>query len=493
MRPTTYTDDLVNLAAKLTHQGYTVHSLDAARKYPTGDSQWQQQRSTDLNTVAGNLLTGRHDGLGINTHNLLVVDSDDHAAILQWQTEHREKGFAVSGHPVDTPRGRHYYFRCRPGAEWANGTKLWGAAIDVRGLGGQVVAPGTIRPDGGRYVGTLPDWSDLPWAPPPPDRLTHRGTVTGRQVPIPDDVVDIRRGLPHDGGTKYLCPVPSHGDRHGSLSIRWLDADDFHPHAHWSVKCFAGCATWDVLHALNLTHWCPTCADDPQENGDIVASTLGTLTCKRQRIQNVDTGEWYGRACDRKACQDCGTHKAMRLGLSLQEHLGEYAYIAAPGEWDDTWLREHERLRKRAQRAGRQAHVYAVVEGYLVSDVPLHHGQRRRLLHKWLQRILNAYRQGKSRLRKSRLLGTVRAVVPRNPNGLSQVLSKGQLGTDSRWAVVTAGFTAMQRVGRHVPAAATWAELQEQLRLQQAERDAEAHLEGSWRILGYGRRNNAKL
>ena len=52
---------------------------------------------------------------------------------------------------VKTMKGYHYYFRCPDATLIKNRTKLFGAAVDVRGDGGYIVAPPSIHPDGGVY------------------------------------------------------------------------------------------------------------------------------------------------------------------------------------------------------------------------------------------------------------------------------------------------------------------------------------------------------
>jgi hypothetical protein len=52
---------------------------------------------------------------------------------------------------VKTPRGLHFYFRMRPGVDIRNSAGLLGEGIDVRGNGGYVIFPGSVRADGRIY------------------------------------------------------------------------------------------------------------------------------------------------------------------------------------------------------------------------------------------------------------------------------------------------------------------------------------------------------
>ncbi len=87
---------------------------------------------------------------------------------------------------VSTGRGRHVYLD--PGGQrYGNRTKLGGLSVDVRGVGGYVVAPPSVHPSGAVYafesyaeLAPVPDsWVDLmlpaaaPAQPPQQTRVTH--------------------------------------------------------------------------------------------------------------------------------------------------------------------------------------------------------------------------------------------------------------------------------------------------------------------------------
>ena len=99
-------------------------------------------------------------GVDLGKAELLVLDGDRHA------DEHGEvhhdgvealrdlfRGHTLKDHPVTWTAGGgvHVYFIAPPG--FGNGTGDLPPGIDVRGNGGLVIAPGTIRPDNGKqYV-----------------------------------------------------------------------------------------------------------------------------------------------------------------------------------------------------------------------------------------------------------------------------------------------------------------------------------------------------
>ena len=80
---------------------------------------------------------------------IVVVDADTPEAITYIQ----EQGWYTEVQ-VETPRGRHYWFRAPKGVELASTAKMFGVAgLDFRGDGGYVKAPPS---DGYSYVGGFP-------------------------------------------------------------------------------------------------------------------------------------------------------------------------------------------------------------------------------------------------------------------------------------------------------------------------------------------------
>lgn len=77
---------------------------------------------------------------------LFVVDIDGPTAQENWDTLVQEHGDPGETFTASTPRegGQHLYFTAPAGTRIKTGTDVLGKGIDVRGHGGQVVAPGTV-------------------------------------------------------------------------------------------------------------------------------------------------------------------------------------------------------------------------------------------------------------------------------------------------------------------------------------------------------------
>jgi len=88
---------------------------------------------------------------------VVVVDGDSAEAVA-WLNAHHPSHMRTK-----TAKGGHYFF-LHPGHEVRNGAKLGGMALDVRGDGGYVVAPGSVHPTGALYE-EEGDWWDIDGLP----------------------------------------------------------------------------------------------------------------------------------------------------------------------------------------------------------------------------------------------------------------------------------------------------------------------------------------
>ncbi len=113
-------------------------------------------------------------GVDIGALRILVADVDGAHAIALWEAYAEEHGGLPDGVPyVKTPTGgRHYFFRLPDGVKHGNGRgSLPPKAelpVDIRGIGGYVIAAGTERPYWGRYEphdGDPFSWLDAPEIP----------------------------------------------------------------------------------------------------------------------------------------------------------------------------------------------------------------------------------------------------------------------------------------------------------------------------------------
>lgn len=147
-------------ARQLAALGLTVIPIKSGTKKPAIDSwePYQTKPPTDAELVAWfgrrpkapmAIVTGAVSGV-------VVVDADSPEA-LTWAEEH----LPPTSTRVRTGKGLHLYFK-HPGAEVRNRARIETGqgklALDVRGDGGYVLAPGSPHPDGGHYIAEG-DWT----------------------------------------------------------------------------------------------------------------------------------------------------------------------------------------------------------------------------------------------------------------------------------------------------------------------------------------------
>jgi hypothetical protein len=129
----------------LRSRGLSIFRIPLRSKTPTTAwKAWQTRLASDSELVA---MFVAESNIGIVTgavSNLVVIDADSqdaqdyllrHLPPTPWQTR--------------TVRGMHFYFR-HPGVPVAN-RHLPSPALDIKGDGGHVLAPGSVHPTGRRY------------------------------------------------------------------------------------------------------------------------------------------------------------------------------------------------------------------------------------------------------------------------------------------------------------------------------------------------------
>ena len=122
---------------------------------------------------------------------VVVIDTDSDDA-EQWASEN----LPLTEMRTKTRKGKHRFYR-HPGGRVANGVRVAGGDLDVRGDGGYVVSPGSEHPGGGFYEaeGSWPVVSDLPafdlsWiASPRPQAAARRGTGYRKREPSGQETV----------------------------------------------------------------------------------------------------------------------------------------------------------------------------------------------------------------------------------------------------------------------------------------------------------------
>ncbi len=169
---------------------FPVRGAGADAKKPCPTVRWGDDATTDAGAIESwwRRWPDAMPAIHLGRSGLLVVDLDRHEGGADGLAAWDEVNCGVVAPAVDTPSGgRHIYFRQPEGRAHGNREGLLkGRGINIRGLGGYVVAPGALRADGeGAYqpvmAGALvaaplvPDWLYALIDPPapPPEPATH--------------------------------------------------------------------------------------------------------------------------------------------------------------------------------------------------------------------------------------------------------------------------------------------------------------------------------
>lgn len=106
---------------------------------------WRTQ-SAPWQEWTGRWPRGAGFGVDCGKSGLVVLDEDEPGAVEKWL------GYWPLTHTVRTGKGRHFYFRARPGGpQVRNGVRV-APGVDVRAEGGYVVGAGSRHPSGAVYV-----------------------------------------------------------------------------------------------------------------------------------------------------------------------------------------------------------------------------------------------------------------------------------------------------------------------------------------------------
>lgn len=128
------------------------HSRSRWRKQPL-ISQWQTVATCDLQQIREwwRVHPAAVPGIELGRAGLLVIDADRHGSadgVAAFQALTRKYGLPAGPVTVTAGRGLHYVFRQPEGESFRNSRGRLPDGVDVRGAGGWVVAPGSVRPDG---------------------------------------------------------------------------------------------------------------------------------------------------------------------------------------------------------------------------------------------------------------------------------------------------------------------------------------------------------
>lgn len=155
-------------AADYLSRGWSLHPLKEGEKDPASPNGF---KDAQLEWPYGNR---KNIGIACGASDLVVLDRDptcDEKTFREWLTAN---DWPLDTYQVKTPRGEHFYYRQPNGTKYTNGTKKLQQelglpkGVDIRGVGGYVVAAGSFiqekqeRPGGAYLV-----QADLPLAQAP--------------------------------------------------------------------------------------------------------------------------------------------------------------------------------------------------------------------------------------------------------------------------------------------------------------------------------------
>ncbi len=173
LMPSASTPATPDVAAKaLASLGWRVIPIGPGDKFPRGLERWQEAATDDVDVIDG-WWSGRFAGHGVGVatgegSGIWVLDIDvadgkpgqeSYQALVDEHGHLPETVVTITG-----TGGRHVYFQWDPERPITAGmaTRL-GPGLDIRGTGGQVLAPPTIHPNGQPYAW---DRNRDPWATP---------------------------------------------------------------------------------------------------------------------------------------------------------------------------------------------------------------------------------------------------------------------------------------------------------------------------------------
>jgi Bifunctional DNA primase/polymerase, N-terminal len=139
-------------AMRYSSHGYPVHPLRPRGKVPLTPHGFLDA-SSDPGQVFEWWRRWPTANIGIPTgpaSGLLVVDLDGAEGLASWARLEAEHGW-VDTLTVLTGRGRHLWFTWPEGCELGNSSGLLGPHVDTRGIGGYIVAPPSLHPNGQLY------------------------------------------------------------------------------------------------------------------------------------------------------------------------------------------------------------------------------------------------------------------------------------------------------------------------------------------------------
>jgi Protein of unknown function (DUF3987)/Bifunctional DNA primase/polymerase, N-terminal len=189
---------------------------------------WQEKASTEEEQIRNWWNTHRAalPAILVGRASLVVIDCDRHPGASDGIEAFNRLLSANGGKLADVPMtrtargGAHLFFRQPPGEHLGNGRGELPASVDVRGVGGFVIAPGAVLPDGKR-------WQSVNGRP-----LLADAFKAGTIPELPQWLTDIIRAnrKPNGDGIEY---ARSFADMRGANGIR---------EQKYALAALSGCA-----------------------------------------------------------------------------------------------------------------------------------------------------------------------------------------------------------------------------------------------------------
>ena len=149
-------------AVQAAELGLFVVPLGAMSKVPWLKN-WQTEASNDPLVIAQWWAERPNSNYGIATgfDNLFLVDMDGSEAVSWWKAQNFQPGAEVY-----TPSGGlHVWYRSPDGVDIQTNAGKVHKGVDIRGVGGQAVGPGSVTAKG-YYRGSIEAIASAPEAPP---------------------------------------------------------------------------------------------------------------------------------------------------------------------------------------------------------------------------------------------------------------------------------------------------------------------------------------
>ena len=210
----------LTVALELAHAGIPIFPARITTRFNSWEKsplvkRWQEAATTDEIQVRSwwKQFPVAVPGIELGRAGLVVIDPDRHGKAVDGVEAFAQLATDIGGLPVhpttDTPSGHHHIFRQNGGEPLGNSPGGLPRSVDVRGNGGWIVGPGSVRSDGAVYrphagtpsltqaykvdtIPALPAALDAIIRQPDPGRVRERNTRPNRHgFVFHDGPVDI--------------------------------------------------------------------------------------------------------------------------------------------------------------------------------------------------------------------------------------------------------------------------------------------------------------